>query len=320
MKLRFSTAVVLALVLVSCEPDTSPIPDFLPTVGISAITPRAIADITDPEGYAEATYLLLGPLLTGFRANSTIRSSGGYSMDILDSSMEFDILPLPGGSVFHFQGTMADGSGWINVYYDQAAKTFSFDQCLYVHVPDYMDVAIHAEGTDIQLDQDGYFHALYDFSYVGVTPAAEWELVSMTAEIYRGEFNAAGEVGTGFGFYSDADSDASSGSRGYWSPNIYANADIPGDAPATVSAGNLADWEAILSSAEVLALDNGEESWEIHYKLDDAALPAGTVDYSMSGNVLFDDISDYLVGFTDNPDADDLSAWGAASLIGAMFP
>jgi len=314
----------MSLLAVGCEPDPVPLPDpivvpdpdFLPEILFGAMSSRVLVDMADTTQSETAAYVLLGPLLTNFKRNSGIKSGSKYAMPLFDSEMVFEIIPQSGSSVFHFKGTMEDGSGWMNVYYDQAAKTFTFDQCIFVDAATVgMYVAVYAEGHNILVDSNGYYNDLYDIAYI-LNSGETWELVTLTAEMYRGVMTPVGAVGTGFGFYCDQDSDYLAGTRGYWSI-LDDGSDLPSTHPTTISAANLAEWEAILSSDDVLHLDNDEESWGIHFKLDGFLSPS-SIDYSSVGT--FDTITDYAAGFTTNSVAVDLSTWGAASLLVKKIP
>jgi len=204
----------------------------------------------------------------------------------------------------------------MNVYYDQSAKTFTFDQCIFIDIAGGIFAAVYAEGQDILVDSNGYYNGTYDIAYLTNT-GAEWELVTFTAEMYRGVMTPSGGVGTGYGIYNDQDSDYLTGTRGYFSV-LDDGSDLPASHPATISATNLAEWEAILSSDAVLNLDNAAESWEIHFKLDDDSAPS-SFDYNYE-DVSFDTIDEYAAGFTTNAVDVDLSTWGAASLLVKKIP
>lgn len=335
-KKTFFTLIFLTffIIFTSCDNSSLPaeLPDFIPQVAFGSITSRVIVDASDSDNVIEAQYMLLGPLLSSFKGNNDFKSGNQYAMPIFDSNMVFDIIPQSGGSIFYFQGTMEDGSGWINVYYDQSAKTFSFDQCIYIDVPlMFTEFIVYADGQDITLDNDGYFHNWYDIAYIsymddGAGPEDPgWELSSMTAEIYRGEMNAVGNIGTGFGYFSDDDADYTLGTR-FYSAN---NADIStigltGIYPATISIDNISSWKDVLSSLEVKQLDSDNSGpdggfWEIFYKMDSGSIPVRLSDDTDS--ILDNLISGYKTGFTPDlvdpidPDRADLSTWGNSSLV-----
>ena len=165
-----------------------------------------------------------------------------------------------------------------------------------------------------------------------------WELNSMTAEIYRGEMNAAGDIGTGLGYYSDDDTDYSVGTRFYSATDTDISAiGLTGTYPVTISENNISLWNDILSSSDVKQLDSnntGSEGgfWEIFYKMDSDLIPVRLSDDTP--NINENSISGYITAFTPvdrNPGLDlpetedeeayfdvgreDLSTWGNISLV-----
>lgn len=321
LPLLFLSAMIL---FTSCNDPTGTtsqnIPDFIPEVVFGDITTRVIVDASDSDELLEAQYIGLAPILTSFKGNNQFKSGNRYSMPIIDSNMVFEIISLSGGSNFHFKGVMEDGSGWLNVYYNQSSKTFSFDQCIYADIPlATQKFIVYAAGDNISLDNNGYFHSLYYISYISYEESSApngWELASMTSEIFRGEMNPAGDVGTAISYYSDIDADYTTGTQEYVSSDG-TGSDIPGSPPATVSIDNLVAWKNILSSNDVKQLDRANASgyWEILYKMDDGEVTRVSDD----SEGLDATLSGYQTGFTADstttPIREDLSLWGSSSLL-----
>lgn len=330
--LRISLKLCFIVFLLGCALDGDPAaePDFLPGVGFGTITPKVYIDLPYLPGEAEqARFLLQAPLLTSFKRNSGIKAGNSYTMPVVDSVMTIEIQPQPGGSAFRFRGILRDNidngeSGWLDVYYDQSTKRFSFEQCIYVRldfdVGDYIRAVIHSKGQDIQLDEDGYFHALFDVSWVMYYAAGgDWDLFSATGELYRGILNAQGDIGTGFGFYCDTDSDPASGTRGY----VHTMGEAfpvslgapPGIVESSITRSKYKDWYPFLSQNSIGQLDNDTEYWAVHCKLDDSDAIFRFDSIDNPG------ISDYETCLSDVGNGEvDLSTWGSDSLIIPLIP
>jgi len=294
--------------------------DFIPEIAFGSSVSRVLVDTSVPEEYALAVYSFNGPLITSFKKNTFYKEGDEYYIPLFDTQMDFSIIPLGNGE-FHFQGVMADGSGYLNVYYSQSSKTFSFDQVIYIDALTAFELIIYAEGNNISLDNNGYFHDFYSASYVihmpeiteppeSVTPES-YNLVSGTYEIYRGVMNSSGDIGTGLAYFSDADTDPSAGTRFYLTMNTFDPTAVV-EAPDTVSVAELAGWKTYLSSDTVFALDTDLSTWQIFYKLDSQPLPKGISYHDINDTY---NINSLLSGFTTNPNGDDMSTWGSASLL-----
>ncbi|MGM0431851.1 MAG: hypothetical protein ACQEQU_03990 [Spirochaetota bacterium] len=321
--------VLLSIGMISCELwflptnwneiDNLPEADLIPEVafGDIAIAGRVNVDLSSEVQIANATYNLLGPLLTGFETDSVMKPGDSYSISFYDSQMDFDINYKADEELFHFEGVVADGSGSMNVYYSPVENEFSFDQVIMVNVPDYMDVVVYAEGNNISLDTNGYFHSLYNVAYVShdLTGSNDWELVSITPEIFRGVLNSAGDTGTGYGYFGDEDSDESTGTRCYFSASAGYDPSEIENAPDFIHQSTLDSWRTYLSSDDVLSLDDDTDSWALFYKADTYSYPSsesynpGPADYEPYN------ISDYKSAFSSTDKEIDLSSWGDVSLI-----
>ncbi len=318
----FSVLIIVILFLFSGCPE---IPvggelDFIPEIAFGTSISRVIVDTSVPEDYALAVYSFNGPLITSFKKNTSYKEGDEYYIPLFDTQMDFSIIPL-GNDEFHFKGVMADGSGYLNVYYSQSNKIFSFDQLIYIDALDAFELIIYAEGSDIALDNNGYFHSLYNASYVihipEVTDPPEdaepeaYDLVSGTYEIYRGIMNSSGATGTGLAYYSDPNTDPSVGTRFYSSMNSFDPTSVS-EAPDTVSLAEMAGWKTYLSSNTVLALDSDLATWQVFYKFDSQSYPKGLNSFYEGGTYGIDTMLD---AFSTNVNGDDMSTWGSVSLL-----
>jgi len=243
--------------------------------------------------------------------------------------MNFEVTPQSGGSIFLFEGTMQDDSGWLNVEYEQSDKTFSFEQCLYAEATmidaegseTKFEGVVYSKGTDITIDNSGYFQGWYENAYVTNSTDGSWEIMAMEAELFRGEMNSAGDVGTGAALFSDADDNPSTGTRLFASGSY---SDFPSGAPTTISSDNLTEWAATLSSTELKEKDNennfSEGFWEILYHMDDSTDYVRISDDTKNETIQENEYEGFKAGFTEsyagNPASRaDLTNWQQDSLI-----
>lgn len=332
--LRIGLSIFFVVPLLGCALGGDPAaePDFLPGVGFGTITPRVLIDLpTNPDQAEQARFLLQAPLLTSFKRNSGIKAGNSYSMPVLDSVMTIEIQPQPGENVFRFHGTLIDNidngeSGWLDVYYDQSARQFSFEQCIYVKMNygtglnEYIRAVVHSKGQNIQLDENGYFHALFDVSWVMYyADGGDWDLFSATGELYRGILNSQGDIGTGFGFYCDPDTDPATGTRGYVHEGGAFPISLgtpPGTIESSINRSSYNNWYPYLSQNAMAQLDNAVEYWVVYCKKDGS----DTIHLFDSIGPDYVTTDDYPTLLSDSNSTIDLSTWGAESLIIPLMP
>lgn len=330
-----SILIIVSLLFIGCENPSSSsssdvIPDFIPQVAFSNISSGRMAVNINEETQHELLFLLHTPLLQSFKGNTSLKGGESYSLSCYGTTMNFDITPQSGGSTFLFEGTLADGSGWLNVEYTQSSKMFSFEQCIYTDTTytdtdgsSLSDSVVYIKGTDISIDNSGYFQGWYEVAYAVNSDDGSWEIGAMDAELYRGEMNIAGDIGTGAALFSDADSDPNTGTRLFTGE---ARDAFPAGAPMTISSDNLADWATALSSTELKSQDNSndftEGFWEIYYHLDGSSDYIRVSDDSVDESTQYNEFeTGFKAGFTESyAGADpatraDLTGWQQSSLI-----
>lgn len=320
-KCMFLLVIVFVIATVSCDlHTTNNTPDIIPqvtTLSTRALQERVAIAYSEGPKQDKISFIANTPLLQRFESNSGLNDGDSYSIECLNSTMVFDIILQEDGS-YLFEGTLEDGSGWLNVEYDPLESIFSFQQGFYANLTFTdedsntadIDAFVYSEGTDIEIDSSGYFHGWTNSGYV-LQSLEGTEFTSMSTELYRGIMNSTGDVGTGVALFSDGDSDPETGTRFYQGV-------VPEElsVPEEISTDTISEWAFIFASDEVAVLDAendfSEGYWEILYYLDE-----GDEYIRVSDNTVDDST---LTGFEDGfTDEGDLSNWEADSLILSAF-
>ena len=292
--------------------DTSPTAiALIPTVGFnSPAASRSSVTLSgdvDQSNYVQ--YLIMSPLLTNFNSVSGYTEDSTYSIAVLDSFMDFEIV-VNEDSTITYTGKMRDDSGSLVVDYNPTSGKFSFEQILFIQVTttSAMDVAIYVEGTDLSISDTGNFQGLYDFSFIRMNSDDSWLFGTFTAELYRGIMNSSNKLGTGFIYCSDDDTDGSDGYRYVYGGSADSNLSDYNSSmtiPTEVSVSTLSLWKTYLSSDNIQGLDVSNSSfnnkWQMGYKLDD------------STSVVWVDGGDTTTYFFSDDITDDLSTWKSNS-------
>ena len=198
--------------------DDEPTLDLVPVIAFQALPPAgsvASTNVVPAEiGRYEAWYTFMGPLITGFRPNTAERGPGDtLTFPFMQTTINVDIARESG--TFTFDGSLANGGGWLRMTYTPSSKVFTYEHALIVddqhnafgnHAgPDpenerFLYAAIYSVIEGIEMYPNGDFHGSYS-AYVDATMRDDdgtiVEQVSqsmLNAEIYSGPMTLADET------------------------------------------------------------------------------------------------------------------------------
>ena len=189
--------------------------DLVPVIAFQApsvaanVMPRSV--VPDDIDYKEAYYVFMGPLIAGFRPNAGGQGPGDtLTYPFMGTTINVTITRAAG--TFTFDGTLANGGGWLRMTYTPSTKIFAYEHALLIDDQHnvfgndddrFLYAVIYSVMDGIEMQPNGDFHGSYSgFVDFGLRDG-EGEIIQdgsqgmRNAEIYSGPMILAD--GTTFG-------------------------------------------------------------------------------------------------------------------------